>query len=103
MLNSMFVVRDLMQPFLNYNPKAKQSLPQFCTSVNEKLGKIHNQDNSEELTKRLENIVSVLEHLAEVRMWFSQKEGLTLDTILPFVSILWKFGHYKSKTGYVKN
>jgi hypothetical protein len=100
MLNSVFVVRDLVQPFLNYNPKTKQSLRSFCGNVGEKLGKIHNLDNPEELVKRLDNIMSVLEHLAEVRMWFAQKEGLTLDTILPFVSRLWKYGHYKSKTGY---
>jgi hypothetical protein len=97
MLNSVFVVRDLIQPFLVYNRSVLNiSLTKFCGQVKEKLGKAA---NPEDLVKRMENIASVQEHLAEVRMWFSQKEGLTLDTILPYVSRLWKFGHYKSKTG----
>jgi hypothetical protein len=100
LLNSVFMVRDVVEPFLQalHNNDQNISLLGFCQQVAEKLSKF---PNLAEMGKRLDKLTAVLDHLAEVRMWFSQKEGLTLDTILPFATRLWQFGHYRSNTGYV--
>ncbi len=81
MLNNVIAVREILEPFL-VNVSTPQrpcpiTLPEFCVQVYEKLARF----NDSELTRRLDKISNVLKCLAEIRVWFSHSEGLTLGTV----------------------
>ena len=80
MLNNVFAVRELLEPFLANIPASQNvvvqpiSLKDFCLQIHAQL----NRFNEAELNRRLDKITNVLNHLEEIRVWFSKAEGLTL-------------------------
>ena len=80
MLDDVFAVRELLKPFLANiatspaAPAQPISLNNFCVQVRTQLSRY----TEAELNRRLDKITNVLNHLEEIRVWFSKAEGLTL-------------------------
>jgi hypothetical protein len=83
MLNNVFSVREILEPFLANIPTAQNahlppiSLANFCLQIHYQLSRY----NEVELNRRLDKISNVLNHLEEIRVWFSKAEGLTLGNV----------------------
>lgn len=90
MLNNVFAVREILEPFLANIPASQNAIPQpmslnnFCLQIHAQLSRF----NEAELNRRLDKITNVLNHLEEIRVWFSKAEGLTLGMGSHFV-VLW--------------
>lgn len=90
MLNNVFAVREILEPFLAniptaQNNQARISLNDFCLQIH---GQLHRFKEAE-LNRGLDKISNVLNHLEEIRVWFSKAEGMTLGKCsLPYFCLV---------------
>lgn len=94
LLNNVISVKQIIDPFVDSLSKAKAvTLQQLCSNQSALFKTL----SDDEFLRRVEKMRNVLEHIQEIRVWFSRTTGLTLDTILPFVNCLNTTGTYQSR------
>eukprot|EP01114_Cavostelium_apophysatum_P014001 TRINITY_DN3512_c0_g1_i9.p1 TRINITY_DN3512_c0_g1~~TRINITY_DN3512_c0_g1_i9.p1 ORF type:complete len:5234 (+),score=1501.00 TRINITY_DN3512_c0_g1_i9:231-15932(+) len=103
LLNNVITVKPLFDPIVELTKKRKRHdqterirLKDLFQSVHQHLQPL----TEKELSHRIDKIKNVLERLPEIRVWFSKATGLTLDTILPFISHLLSNGLYRSRLSH---
>ena len=97
LLNNVISVKQIIDPFveilkLTNENKEYIELSKLCKSVYDLLKNLY----EDEFLRRIEKMRNVLEHIQEIKVWFSRTTGLTPDTILPFVHCLLVSGNYHS-------
>lgn len=92
LLNNVISVHQLVEPLMKMISE-KITLTNLCKLVCDQLNRYANE---REVLLSLQKIQTVLDHLPEIRVWFTKSSGFTLDTILPFVTQLMKSGTFHS-------
>jgi hypothetical protein len=86
-------VRELAKPFLWSPEKLRgRTLTTLLVHIAKMLGALSPAD----LAAKFEQITLVHEHLDDVRYWFSQGSGQSLDTLLPMLNTFFTSGRYCS-------
>jgi hypothetical protein len=93
-LNSLLSARNLLEPLLNVLQKRNEetNIKDLCNRIRLLLSNIRAPSG---IRNKLDEVRYLLQHLPQIRVWFANTGGLTLETLLPLITQLVKTGQYE--------